>query len=204
MRRHVSSGRRGARCRWWGRPSSNPSSWRRVRALLMSARLPREGESVVVVGNPLWLEGSVSNGIISAVRDIPNFGHLIKITAAISPGSSGSPVVDLAGRVLGVATLQFAVGRILILLCLPNQVRLRARSLITLAALNRETQRERRAKAEKLYREGVALRFLSQNICEKAMPYFEKAVEADASYADPWAQIGYCMWKSSAYWTAKQ
>lgn len=31
------------------------------------------------------------------------------------------------------------------------------------------------------------------------MPYFEKAVEADASYADPWAQIGYCMWKSSAY-----
>lgn len=94
---------------------------RRVRALLMSARLPREGESVVVVGNPLWLEGSVSNGIISAVRDIPNFGHLIKITAAISPGSSGSPVVDLAGRVLGVATLQFAVGRILILLCLPNR-----------------------------------------------------------------------------------
>jgi len=42
---------------------------------------------VVVIGNPFGLEGSVTNGIVSAVRDIPTFGRIIQITAPISPGS---------------------------------------------------------------------------------------------------------------------
>ncbi len=173
---------------------------RRAQALSVAARLPREGESVVVVGNPLGLEGSVSNGIVSAVRDIPNFGHLIQITAAISPGSSGSPVVNLAGKVVGVATLQFARGQN-INFAVPSErvVRLLPGSLIAFAELARTEQRSRRARAEKLYREGLALRFVSKNVCEKAMSFFEKASESDPSYADPWAQIGYCTWKSTAY-----
>src|SRR5207253_10635282 len=72
---------------------------------------PQEGESVVVIGNPFGLEGSVSNGIVSAVRDIPNFGRIIQITAPISPGSSGSPVVNMKGQVIGVATLQITGGQ---------------------------------------------------------------------------------------------
>src|SRR6476619_2830499 len=57
--------------------------------------VPQEGESIVVVGNPFGLEGSVSNGIVSAVREIGGYGKIIQITAPISPGSSGSPVVNL-------------------------------------------------------------------------------------------------------------
>src|SRR5215213_9787596 len=53
--------------------------------------VPQEGESIVVVGNPFGLEGSVSNGIVSAVREISGYGKIIQITAPISPGSSGSP-----------------------------------------------------------------------------------------------------------------
>jgi len=68
--------------------------------------VPAEGESIVVVGNPYGLEGSVSNGIVSAVRDISGYGRIIQITAPISPGSSGSPVVNMGGQVIGVATLQ--------------------------------------------------------------------------------------------------
>ncbi|MGI8668478.1 MAG: S1C family serine protease, partial [Aridibacter sp.] len=67
---------------------------------------PEEGESIVVIGNPYGLEGSVSNGIVSAVREIPGYGKIIQITAPISPGSSGSPVVNMRGQVIGVATLQ--------------------------------------------------------------------------------------------------
>src|ERR1044072_589789 len=63
-----------------------------VRALSLERTSPQEGESVVVIGNPFGLEGSVTNGIVSAVRDIPGFGRIIQITAPISPGSSGSPV----------------------------------------------------------------------------------------------------------------
>src|SRR5690242_5033302 len=68
--------------------------------------VPQEGESIVVVGNPFGLEGSVSNGIVSAVREISGYGKIIQITAPISPGSSGSPVVNMYGQVIGIASLQ--------------------------------------------------------------------------------------------------
>src|SRR6266851_4359323 len=82
-----------------------------VRPLSLDRTSPQEGESVVVIGNPFGLEGSVTNGIVSAVRDIPGFGRIIQITAPISPGSSGSPVVNMNGQVIGVATLQITGGQ---------------------------------------------------------------------------------------------
>ena len=82
-----------------------------VRPLSLDRTSPQEGESVVVIGNPFGLEGSVTNGIVSAVRDIPGFGRIIQIAAPISPGSSGSPVVNMQGQVIGVATLQITGGQ---------------------------------------------------------------------------------------------
>jgi len=56
---------------------------------------------VIVIGNPTGLTGTVSDGIISAFLENRS---LIQITAPISPGSSGSPVMDEDGQVIGVAT----------------------------------------------------------------------------------------------------
>ena len=61
----------------------------------------REGQRVLVIGNPEGLYGTVSDGIISAFRDD---GNIIQITAPISPGSSGSPVLNEKGEVIGIAT----------------------------------------------------------------------------------------------------
>jgi S1-C subfamily serine protease len=61
-----------------------------------------EGQRVLVIGNPEGLEGTVSDGIISAFR---SGRKMIQITAPISPGSSGSPVLDETGQVVGMATL---------------------------------------------------------------------------------------------------
>jgi tetratricopeptide (TPR) repeat protein len=61
-----------------------------------------EGETVLVIGNPEGLQGTVSNGIISAFRENRSY---IQITAPVSPGSSGSPVLDETGQVIGMATL---------------------------------------------------------------------------------------------------
>jgi S1-C subfamily serine protease len=69
------------------------------------------GERIVVFGNPMGLSGTLSEGIVSAVRDrgVDDYGQvgegppLLQITAAISQGSSGSPVMTLDGRVIGVA-----------------------------------------------------------------------------------------------------
>jgi hypothetical protein len=82
-----------------------------VHAISISDTTPEVGEQVVVIGNPLGLEQTVSDGIVSAVRQIPGFGKIIQITAPISPGSSGSPVVNMKGEVIGIATLQIVEGQ---------------------------------------------------------------------------------------------
>jgi S1-C subfamily serine protease len=77
------------------------------------------GERVVVLGNPMGLSGTLSEGIVSAVRDrgVDHQGRvgegppLLQITAAISPGSSGSPVMTLDGKVIGVAVSYYLGGQ---------------------------------------------------------------------------------------------
>ena len=65
------------------------------------------GESVFAVGNPLGLERSVSEGIVST-RNRANDGMLyIQTTAAINPGNSGGPLFNLRGEVVGVTTWGF-------------------------------------------------------------------------------------------------
>ena len=62
------------------------------------------GSEVVVIGNPKGLEGTVTNGLVSAIRDTGEGYKIFQISAPISPGSSGSPVFDKTGQVIGIAT----------------------------------------------------------------------------------------------------
>jgi tetratricopeptide (TPR) repeat protein len=162
-----------------------------IRPLPLDKTSPQEGESVVVIGNPLGLEGSVTNGIVSAVRDIPTFGRIIQITAAISSGSSGSPVVNMQGQVIGIATLQVTGGQS-VNFAIPSEriTQLQVASVMSLSELVSTAGRNKRAKAVQFFRDGLS--FLSKDDCEKALTYFEKAVESDSSYADAWAQSGFC------------
>ena len=162
-----------------------------VRPLSLDRTSPQEGESVVVIGNPLGLEGSVTNGIVSAVRDIPTFGRIIQITAPISPGSSGSPVVNMQGQVIGVATLQVTGGQS-INFAIPSEriSQLQSGAVVSLSDLVVASGRNKRAKAVQYFRDGLS--FLSKDDCEKALPYFEKAVESDSNYAEAWTQAGFC------------
>ena len=162
-----------------------------VRPLPLDKTSPQEGESVVVIGNPLGLEGSVTNGIVSAVRDIPTFGRIIQITAPISSGSSGSPVVNMQGQVIGIATLQITGGQS-VNFAIPSEriSQLQVATMTSLSDLVAASGRNKRAKAVQFFRDGLS--FLSKDDCEKALPYFEKAVESDSNYAEAWAQSGFC------------
>ena len=71
--------------------------------LSISPTRPRLGERVIVLGSPLGLEQTVSDGMVSGIRRLPGLGEVVQISAPISPGSSGGPVLNLKGEVLGVA-----------------------------------------------------------------------------------------------------
>lgn len=58
---------------------------------------PRPGDQLLLVGSPYGLSGTVTSGVVSAVR--PN---RIQTDAAANPGNSGGPAVDRRGRVVGV------------------------------------------------------------------------------------------------------
>jgi Trypsin-like peptidase domain len=70
------------------------------------------GEEVVAIGNPLSLESTVSNGIVSALRTVEDEGgKFLQITAPISPGSSGGPLFNMAGEVVGITTSHLVGGQ---------------------------------------------------------------------------------------------
>ena len=72
----------------------------------------RVGETVVAMGNPLWIEGgpTVTVGVVSALgrsmeqAGLPILHNLIQTDAAINAGNSGGPLLNLAGRVVGINT----------------------------------------------------------------------------------------------------
>ncbi len=71
----------------------------------------QKGEDIFVIGNPHGFESTVSEGIVSSIRETEGYEEVIQITAPISPGSSGSPVMTLDGKVIGVATFQYTEGQ---------------------------------------------------------------------------------------------
>lgn len=73
--------------------------------------LPQVAEPVLVIGSPMGLEHTVSEGIVSAIRRIPGVGTVCQISAPISSGSSGRPVINMKGEVVGVATFQLLEGQ---------------------------------------------------------------------------------------------
>jgi serine protease Do len=64
----------------------------------------RPGDSVLAIGHPLGLEDTVSNGLISAVRHVHAGLDVLQVSAPIAPGSSGGPLFNDRGEVIGVAT----------------------------------------------------------------------------------------------------
>ena len=70
------------------------------------------GQRVYAIGSPLGFENSLSEGIISGLRNSDILGrNFIQITASISPGSSGGAVVNSKGELIGISTLTFKEGQ---------------------------------------------------------------------------------------------
>jgi serine protease Do len=62
------------------------------------------GDPVVAIGHPLGLEDTVSNGLVSARRKVGDGFEVLQVSAPIAPGSSGGPLINEHGEVIGIAT----------------------------------------------------------------------------------------------------
>jgi tetratricopeptide (TPR) repeat protein len=160
----------------------------RARTSELASELPDEGESIFVIGNPLKLEGSVSDGIVSAVREVPNSYRIIQITAPISHGNSGSPVFNLRGQVVGVVTVKVTNGQNINLALAAGRVaELKTGKLLPLSDI---TLKGKGDVAESLYRSGIESLWLGNY--DNAVGYFENAVNKNPKRAEAWVQVGYC------------
>ncbi len=68
----------------------------------------KDGQAIVVFGNPKGLKYSVVSGVVSATREVEG-RKMIQLAIAVEPGNSGGPLVDMQGRVQGVITLKSLV-----------------------------------------------------------------------------------------------
>ncbi len=160
----------------------------RSRTTELARDLPDEGEPIFVIGNPLKLEGSVSDGIVSAVREVPNSYRIIQITAPISHGNSGSPVFNLKGEVIGVVTIKVTNGQnINLAIAAARVAQLTAGKLQPLSELGTKTKGDI---AESLYRSGLDSLWLGNY--DNAVGYFENAANKNPKRAEAWVQVGYC------------
>lgn len=153
---------------------------------------PGVADRVAVIGSPMGLDQTISEGIISAVRQHPSNVKVYQLTAPISEGSSGSPVLNLKGRVFGVVTYQSAKGQNL-------NFAVSVRALHTLTQVPGEISLvewtiQKSAKDPRLAvilcARGAQLSIRGKY--EAALDYFQKATETNPDDPDAWHGLGSC------------
>jgi tetratricopeptide (TPR) repeat protein len=165
----------------------------RARSVEISNVVPEEGEKIFVIGNPLRMEGSIADGIVSAVREVPNLARIIQITAPISHGNSGSPLLNMRGEVIGVVTMVVTNGQnINLALAASRLASLEPGNPLTFEALAQRLRGNGQgdAASERWYLNGLNSLWLGNY--ESALGYFEIAVDKNPGRAEAWIQVGYC------------
>jgi S1-C subfamily serine protease len=72
-------------------------------SLKMSTKRIQVGDPVLAIGSPSGLTGTLTNGIVSSLRNIKGVSY-IQSNVAINPGNSGGPLLNMAGEVIGINT----------------------------------------------------------------------------------------------------
>ena len=164
----------------------------KVKWIKVAEDLPSIAEQIMVVGSPMGLDQTVSEGIVSSIREIPSVGEFFQMSAPISPGSSGGPVINLKGEVIGVTTFQFVRGQNLNFAIAGNSVlKLKPARIglpISMWTFNNSSQQPKLA--EDLCRQGYS--FSMNGDDQKALELFKEAIEQDPKNIMAWNGLGSC------------
>ncbi len=153
---------------------------------------PVVADSIFVVGSPMGLEQTVSEGIISAVREVPGGGNVLQLTAPISQGSSGGPVLNRRGEAVGVVTFQAAKGQNLNFAISVDAINMLSEESaeLSIAEWTIRNSRQGPALAAALCSKGSKLTI--QGEYEEALSYFQRAAETNPEDPDAWYGLGSC------------
>jgi Flp pilus assembly protein TadD len=163
----------------------------RAHAVEVTTTTPEEGEHVFVIGNPLRLEGSISDGIVSAVREVPNLGRIIQITAPVSHGNSGSPLFNMRGQVVGVVTIKVTNGQNINLAIAASRFDvLKTAKAVSFDEIAARESQSSDSSADWWYRNGLNSLWLGNY--DSALGSFENAVNKNPDRVEAWIQVGYC------------
>ncbi len=145
-----------------------------VRYLTISKDSPQVGERILIIGSPQGLEATATDGIVSAIRTRSTHGELLQISAPISRGSSGSPVLNLRGEVVAVARATLEDGQNLNFAISSKQVLSLCPDLQTISP-SLPSKKARRNSAEQFFQAGKE-QSKNKNYTG-ALSYFERAVK---------------------------
>ncbi len=163
-----------------------------VKYVTVSEKLPSIAERIVVVGSPLGLDQTVSEGIVSSIRNMPGVGNFFQISAPILPGSSGSPVLNMRGKVVGVAAFQAVVGQNLNFALSGESVTAlqHKKTPKTISEWVFSIGEQKPWQAEELCKKGF--KFSLEGKFNKALQFYEDATKKDPKNANAWLGLGYC------------
>jgi tetratricopeptide (TPR) repeat protein len=158
------------------------------RPLDFNTELPQIGEAVAVIGMSAF-SPQIVDGLVSTVRSIPKFGRIIQMTNVLKPEMAGSPVVNMAGEVIGIASVEttpdgefrFAIPSLRILSELMENNPVKTGTYNALLDWD--------SSPEGLYANGVVK--LWGNKYEEALAIFEEVTARDPRYADAYLLAGY-------------
>jgi len=160
--------------------------------LQTKSEMPSIAEPIVVVGSPMGLEQTVSEGIVSGIREMPGFGKFFQISAPISQGSSGGPVVDYQGRVVGIVTFMMVLGQNLNFAVSAQGVEMLGPvgPAKTVSEWTYGKSLNQPGVAETLCRKGFEFSVNGQY--DRALKFYEEATTKDPANTQAWHGLGHC------------
>ena len=158
----------------------------------------RVGERIYVVGNPLGLEYSFSDGLISGIREFNNLKYL-QFTAPISQGNSGGPIVNSQGEAVGIATFIMVGGQNLNFALAINEIK---DFISTQPKMSLQEFADNVSPADYYFVQGNKSYFAGDY--QQTISYYEKALQIDPNYADAYNSLGFIYAKLGQYQQARE
>jgi Tfp pilus assembly protein PilF len=155
------------------------------------------GEHVYVIGNPSGLENTISVGLLRGIRKIDEKREILRTTTPVSPGSSGSPVFNRNGEVIGVATMSSI-----------SETRNSSVAISVKLIKDRISSKNITAIKESgledyintaMYWNNLGCTYFKSGKYEEAIKSFKQAIEIDPDFAEVHYNLGLAYFESGKY-----